>query len=357
MSTIITEDVKPEPHVRGSLRSHAAGESVRPLKVMRIIARLNVGGPAIHTILLTDRMDRVLYPTLLVTGVEGPSEGSMRYLAESLNVRPHVIPEMGREISWRDDVVALWKLIRLMRHEKPDVICTHTAKAGTLGRVAALIALAGRRKRIFHTFHGHVFHGYFTPRKTRIFLRIEQLLARVTDRLVAVTDTTCQELVEYGVAGEGRIAVIPLGFDLAPFHACGRFRGELRAELGLAPDALLLGIVARLVPIKRIDTFLAAVKQVRETYPNIHAAVVGDGELRSALEETARSLGVADAVHFTGFRTDLPRVYADLDLVVLSSVNEGLPVSIIEAMACGRVVVSTEVGGVPDLISDGETGY
>ena len=336
---------------------HSTSTTARPYKVMRIIARLNVGGPAIHTVLLTERMDKTHYETLLVTGIEGTTEGSMRYLADAAGIQPIVIPEMGREISWRDDFVALWKLIQLIRREKPDIIDTHTAKAGTLGRIAAIIALAGRRKRLFHTFHGHVFHGYFGPRKTRVFIRIEQVLASFTDRLIAVSEITKQELVQYKIATGDKISVIPHGLNLTPFLECSSYCGQFRAELGLDDDSILLGVVARLVPIKAIDLLLRAVAIVQQHHPSIRVAIIGDGELRESLEAHSVSLGLSEIVHFVGYRTDLPKIYADLDIVALSSLNEGLPVSIIEAMASGCTVVSTAVGGVPNLITDNVTGF
>ncbi len=326
-------------------------------KVFRIIGRLNVGGPAIHTVLLTDLLDAGRFQTRLITGVEGPTEGSMRYLAEERGVETTLIPEMSREISWRDDVVALVKLIALMRRERPDIIHTHTAKAGTLGRLAALIALPGRRKRVVHTFHGHVFHSYFSPRKTRFFIHIERMLARRTHRLIAVSERTKQELVAYKIAPEDKIDVIPLGLDLEPFAQCAQHRGELRRELGLSPDCLLVGLVARLVPVKDVATFLQSASCVASSAPNACFLIVGDGELREELEMQARALGLGAQVRFLGYRKDLARIYADLDIVALSSRNEGLPVSLIEAMASGCIVVSTAVGGVPDLIVEGETGF
>ncbi|HLV79695.1 MAG TPA: glycosyltransferase, partial [Chthonomonadaceae bacterium] len=247
--------------------------------------------------------------------------------------------------------------IALMRREKPDIIHTHTAKAGTLGRAAALLALPGRRKRLYHTFHGHVFSGYFGPRKTRMFLRIERFLGRYTDRLIAVSERTRDDLIAYRIAPAEKIAVVPLGLELDPFLEGARFRGELRRELCLPPDALLIGLVARLVPIKAIPDFLEAAAIVAERVPNAVFVIVGDGEMRQELEAQARALGLGARARFLGFRKDLPRLYADLDMVVLSSRNEGLPTSLIEAMASGCVVVSTAVGGVPDLIQEGETGY
>lgn len=326
-------------------------------KVVRIITRLNVGGPAIHTVLLTALLDPRQYRSVLVTGQEGPTEGSMRYLATERGVDLLVIPEVGREISWMDDLRALFKLIRLLRREKPDIVHTHTAKAGTLGRLAALVALFGRKTALYHTFHGHVFHSYFSPLKTRLFIMIERFLGLFTHRLIAVSERTKQELVEYGIAPADKIAVIPLGLDLDRFARCEQHRGELCRELGLPEGAILIGLVARLVPVKGVHHFLQAASRVLAEAPGTYFLIVGDGELRAELEAQAAELGLGQRVLFLGFRQDLSRIYADLDIVALSSLNEGLPVSLIEAMSSARVVVSTAVGGVPNLIRDGETGF
>lgn len=326
-------------------------------KVMRIIARLNVGGPAIHTVLLTDRLDTGRYRTRLVTGVVPPTEGNMQYLADERGIEPVIIPEMSREISWRDDLVALYKLIGLMLRERPDIVHTHTAKAGFLGRIAALLALPGRRKKLYHTFHGHVFHSYFSPRKTRAFIRIERFLARFSHRIIAVSERTRQELIEFGIASPDKIVVVPLGFDLEPFVNCARLRGELRTELGVSPQTVLVGIVARLVPVKNIPLFLQAASCIAERHENICFVIVGDGECRNDLEAQVQTLELEKHVRFLGYRRDLDRIYADLDIVTLTSHNEGLPVSIIEAMASGCVTIATSVGGVPDLIEDSVTGY
>ena len=326
-------------------------------KVLIIIARLNVGGPASHTIWLTDLLDSDRYQALLVSGQVGATEGDMGYMAAERGVIPLTLPELGREISWRDDARTLWKLMKIMRRERPDIIHTHTAKAGTLGRVAALAALPFRRKKLYHTFHGHVFHGYFSPRKTRAFIRIEQILGCFTHRLIAVSETTRRELTDYKIARPGKIVAIPLGLDLVPFLNCKQQRGALRAELGVTKEAALIGLVARLVPIKGVEFLLQAAKQICERHENVYFIIIGDGEMRQELEALAIALNLGDRARFLGFRQDLPALYADLDIVALSSLNEGLPVSLIEAMASGCVSVSTAVGGVPDLIEDGVTGF
>jgi len=323
------------------------------VKIVRVIARLNVGGPAIHVVLLSARLRAAGYETILVKGTEAPSEGDLVGFARELGVEPVVVPEFGREIRWWDDAIAFWKLLRLIRRERPDIVHTHTAKAGMLGRVAA--SLAGV-PLVVHTFHGHVFHGYFSPARTRLFVAIERWLARRTHRLVAVSERVRAEVLAHGVGRPERFHVVPVGLDLARFAECDPRRGELRRELGLSADAPLVGIVARLVPIKRHEVFLTAAAAVAGRLPACRFLVVGDGERRPELERIARELGLADRVRFLGWRRDLERIYADLDVAVLTSANEGSPVSLIEAMAAAVSVVGPRVGGVPDVVDDGTTG-
>ncbi len=319
---------------------------------MRVIARLNVGGPAIHVIRLTERLGPPRFESALVCGQIGPHEGDMSYLARAHGVRPIVIPALGREIAPLRDLSTLWRLWRLMRAYRPHVVHTHTAKAGFVGRVAARLAGV---PVVVHTFHGHVFHGYFGPVKTRLFIFLERFCARLSDRVLTVSDRLKEELTGYGIAPADRITVIPLGLDLAPFATTPRRAGALRRELGLSDATPLVGIVGRLVPIKNHRLFLEAATQVNAA---AHFVIVGDGECRADLEARAQALGLAERVHFLGWRDAdrLPAIYSDLDTLVISSDNEGTPVSIIEAMAAGAPVVSTAVGGVSDLIDDGRTG-
>lgn len=330
------------------------------MKIVSVIARLNVGGPAIHTILLTEALSREGWQTVLVKGVEGASEGDMMALAREKGVSPLVIPELGREISPLSDLKCLGRLLRLLWRERPEVVHTHTAKAGAMGRAAALLynllaRSAGRRPlKIFHTFHGHVFQGYFGPAKTRCFLAIERALARRSTAVITLSEGLKRELVALGIAPEERFRVIPLGLELKPFVE-GRV-GGLRGELGVGPEVPLVGWVGRLVPIKAVDQLLLAARIMNERLPQARLVLIGDGELRPELEAQARELGLSGVVHFLGFRFDLARLYPDLDVVALTSLNEGTPGSLIEAMAAGRSVVATRVGGVPDLIEDGRTG-
>jgi glycosyltransferase involved in cell wall biosynthesis len=324
------------------------------IKVIRVIARLNIGGPAIHTVLLTKGLDPQRFETLLVTGTEAPDEGSMRDWAAAQGVTPVIIPELSREISLLADLKVLFKLYLLFRREKPDLVHTHTAKAGFVGRLAAWLAGV---PTIVHTFHGHVFHSYFSPAKTRLFIFIERLLARLSDRIITVSPLQHQEIIGFGIASPQKAVIIPLGFDLQPFLACDHLRGRLRAELSLPEEIKLVGIVARLTGIKDHHLFLKTAALIQKRNHKVHFVVVGDGELRTELEQRAIDLGLGPTVHFLGWRQDLPAIYADLDLVVLTSRNEGTPVSLIEAQAAACPVVATAVGGVPDIVVDGQTGY
>ncbi len=321
------------------------------IRVLRVIARLNVGGPALHAALLTERLDPVRYHTQLVAGRESPGEANYLTLRGRSLENLSILPSLGREIG-AQDLIAFARLYRLVRKMRPHIVHTHTAKAGALGRLAARLAGV---PVVIHTYHGHIFQGYFPSLKTRLFLNTERWLARGTDRLLTVSEAVRQDLLRRGIGSPERLSVVPLGLDLDPLIQCEMVRGQLRAELGVG-DVPLVGIIARLVPIKRHEDFLAAATVVASRIPNCRFLVVGDGELRGRLEARSRELGLGGRVHFLGWRGDLPRIYADLDLVALSSANEGLPVSLIEAMAAGRPVVATRVGGVPDLVEHGVTG-
>ncbi len=325
------------------------------IKVLRIIARLNIGGPAIHVVLLNSHLNSGRFESLLVSGTENPGEGSMLDYALSHGVEPIIITEMVGEASLKPrDIIALLKLYRLIHKEQFALVHTHTAKAGFLGRVAARLAGV---PVVVHTYHGHVLHGYYSPFKSLLLRFMERALARITDRIVAVSEGVKRELVEYRIAPADKIAVIPLGFDLEPFLNSLSHRGQFRRELGLHDSAGLVGIVGRIFPIKNHRLFLDAAARVAAEEPDARFIIVGDGILRPEMEQHARALGISDRVIFTGWRRDLPRIYADLDVLVISSDNEGTTVSAIEAMASGCPVVATRVGGIPDLIDDGETGY
>ena len=340
------------------------------MKIVRIIARLNVGGPARHVAWLAEGQRRAGHETVLVAGVVPPGEEDMTYFAEALGVGVTRLAEMSREISPKD-AVTVWKLYRLLRRERPDVVHTHTAKAGTVGRVAGFLykwltpaALVGRPRRVrfVHTYHGHVFHSYYGRSKTRLFLWIERALARViTDRVVVISPQQYREIHETFRVGRARqFSVVPLGLDTTVFADSDLRRAPSRAALGVEDDStLLVGIVGRLTEVKNHRLFLEAAALYKKHYGARDAqegrrarfVVVGDGHLRLDLETHACALGLTDAdVTFTGTRHDPENVYAALDVVALTSLNEGTPLTLLEAMASARPVIATAVGGVVDLL-------
>jgi glycosyltransferase involved in cell wall biosynthesis len=322
--------------------------------VVRIIDRLNIGGPALHAVLTAEGLDRRRFRTVLVFGSVEPGEGDMGYLLDDLDIEYHVIPALGRELRpWRDLATTL-ELIKILRRERPRVVHTHKAKAGALGRLAALIA--GVPVRI-HTFHGHVFSGYFGAAKTKLFIAIERVLARRTTKLVALSQQLVEELsAQYRIAPADRFRVVPLGLDLEPLTRCQEHRGILRRELGVSDAVRLVGIVGRMVPVKDHATFVAAATLLAAKRPEVHFVFVGAGELEAEVRAQLAANGLSERAHLLGWRRDLPKIYADLDVVALSSVNEGTPVALIEAMAAGVPVVSTAVGGVADVLGHGARG-
>jgi glycosyltransferase involved in cell wall biosynthesis len=322
--------------------------------VARVIARLNIGGPAQHVVLLTAGLDRTRFATTLITGRVGETEGDFAETARARGVEPVVISELGRAIRPARDLAALFKLIRMFRHLRPDIVHTHTAKAGTLGRLAARVAGV---PLTVHTFHGHVLDGYFSPPVTRFFLMVERRLARTTDRIVAVSPRLRDQLLAMRIGRPDQVEVVPLGLDLGRFRQRPPTAPVLRASLCIAPGAPLLGSVGRLVPIKDLPTLFRAMATLEENGQPAHLVIVGDGEDRTALTRLAGELGLSTRVHFLGWRSDLETILNELDVVVCSSRNEGTPVALIEAMAAGVPVLSTEVGGVADLVTHGETGW
>lgn len=337
-----------------AVRGHAVErDPVQPVKIVRILGRMNIGGPAVHAVLLTHELSNKEFQSILVTGTIGRSEGDMLYLAARRGVKPVVIPELGREISLVDDVVALWKLCRFLARERPDIVHTHTAKAGTLGRIAALLA----RVRIrIHTFHGHVFHGYFGPVTTRLFIAIEQMLACFTTRIVAISQGQLADLSNrYRIASRNKFRVIPIGLDLDPLLRIPEGQTE-RGALNHDRD-VVIGFVGRLVPIKNPDLALQVFERLIRGHPGgdrYRLIVAGDGELRPVLERRAEQAGIGPQVVFAGWQDDLSRLYPRVDLVLLTSINEGTPVALIEAMAAARPFVAARVGGVADLMVGAE---
>jgi glycosyltransferase involved in cell wall biosynthesis len=321
-----------------------------PIRVLRVIARLNVGGPALHVTQLAAELDKRGYETTLVAGRVGEGEGSMEWAAEELGVKPVFVPELQREISPAADLPAIVELRRLIREHRPDILHTHTAKAGAVGRIAAALSGGARPKIVAHTFHGHVLRGYFSPWRTAFFRQLERNLARMSDALIAVSPEVRDDLVRLGIASEDKISVIRLGLDLeGRTSADAGARARIRADLGIPSERFVAGWLGRMTEIKRADDLLRAFALLRRRR-EADLVLVGDGPLRLRLEELAADLGVSGACHFVGYQSDVGAYLSAFDAIVLTSANEGTPVTLIEALAAGRPVVSTDVGGVRDVV-------
>lgn len=323
-----------------------------PVRVVRIQSRLTTGGPARQTLFLSDALRAHGFSTLLVTGRCEPMERDLFSEARAQGVRCVRIGVMHRGIHPFHDLAAVFRLWRLLRRERPHLVHTHTAKAGMLGRIAARLAGV---PIVVHTFHGHVFDGYFPRILSRAVVLVERVLARLADRLIVLSPRLRDAVVDrYRIAPASRVTMLPLGLDL---HALGEWplpRGWLRREAGWGTDDRVVGIVGRLAPIKDHALFLESAARLARRAPELHPrfAVIGGGSMAPALEARARELGLGGHVHFFGWRDDLRRVFGDLDLLALTSRNEGTPVAVLEAMAAGVPIAATCVGGVPDLLED-----
>ena len=336
------------------------------MKILRIIARLNVGGPARHVVWLTAGLNDNEFQSALIAGSVPAGEEDMAYFAEENGVRPIFIAEMSRELSLRD-IVSLFKVYREIKRFRPDVIHTHTAKAGTIGRTAAFFYrwfTAGvfvgrpRRIRVFHTFHGHVFHSYYGRWKTALFILIERFLAfAATDKIIVITPQQLDEINgRFKVGRRGQFEVVRLGIELGSFADGTEMRSRFRAAIAAADNEILVGLIGRLTEIKNIPMFLRAAELCRDDKSaegaRMRFIIVGDGHLRKNLEAETAHRGLGDSVLFLGNRDDIEEVYAGIDIVALTSTNEGTPLSLIEGMASARPVISTSVGGVKDLLGD-----
>ena len=333
-------------------------------RVLRILNRLIIGGPSKNAVFLSRYMQPG-FETLLVIGGKDEHEQDADGLAAEHEIIPHCIPEMKRAISFNDDWKAYQKLKKLIKEFKPDIVHTHAAKSGALGRLAARHCNV---PVIVHTFHGHVFHSYFSPLKTNFFIRAERYLAGFTDGIVAISEKQRHELAEkFRIAPAGKFHIVPLGLDLDPFteHQDEK-RKKFRSQYGIDEHTIAIGIIGRLVPIKNHRLFIQAIKKVTDqSAQKIKAFIIGDGESRASIETLAAESGIdfcgvgetdySKPLIFTSWRTDVDTVCAGLDIVCLTSLNEGTPVSLIEAQAAGKPVVSTRVGGIADVVLEGQS--
>ncbi|MEV0322475.1 glycosyltransferase [Streptomyces sp. NPDC050658] len=307
---------------------------------------MNVGGPALQVSTLMRKLDPERFDHRLFAGTVGPDEADyIDHCAPDVPVTR--IPALGRAVRPADDLRALAELTAAMRRFRPHIVHTHTAKAGTLGRVAA--AMAGVPARV-HTFHGHLLHGYFSPFKTRLVVHTERRLARRCDRLLSVGARVRDELLAAGIGQPQQYAVVPPGTTLPPPPE----RAEARRRLGLPAQGPVVAYVGRVTQIKRPDRFLEVAREVRRAVPDAVFAVCGEGGEQAALTETS---GLGSALCLLGWRSDVETVYAAADVVLLTSDNEGMPLSLIEAGLAGVPAVATNVGSVAEVVRDRETGF
>ena len=332
-------------------------EAAEPIRVLRVIARLNMGGPAIHVTNLAAGLETRGYHTTLVAGSLARGEDSMAFLAERLGVTVVDVPELQREISTVNDARSVRRITAIIREERPHILHTHTAKAGAIARAAALLAGAARPPIVVHTFHGHVFKGYFGPWRTAFFRQVERALARHSDVLVAVSPEVRDELVAQGIAPGDKFAVVRLGIPLAERLGDETAGLDYRRLYGIPASAFVVGWVGRMTGVKDAGAVLEIVRAARELGVDAVLVMVGDGPDRDGLEQLAHDLGIARSAYFVGYQPEVAGYYRLFDTFLLPSVNEGTPVSAIEALASGTPVVATRVGGVPDVVRDGVDGF
>jgi glycosyltransferase involved in cell wall biosynthesis len=335
-------------------------------RILRIINRLNLGGPTFNVAYLTKFLSPE-YETMLVAGMIDESEASSEFILHDMGLKPVYIPEMYREINLVKDVRAYFKLKRIIHEFQPDIVHTHAAKAGALGRMAASSCHV---PVILHTFHGHVFHSYFSNLKSNVFINIERQLAKRSTRLIAISKNQKRELSEkFRICSAEKIEIIPLGFDLGKFSRdVEQKRKKFRSHYLIDDDETVIAIVGRIVPVKNHKLFLLALKNVlTRTNKRIRAFIIGDGEDRGAIEEAARALQIdfsdfilekkKTTLTFASWVKEIDEVYSGSEIVALTSLNEGTPVSIIEALAANKAVVTTDVGGIRDIVIDKKNGF
>jgi glycosyltransferase involved in cell wall biosynthesis len=354
-------------HLRAQDRNDLDGTPhgiVGRMRVARIITRLNIGGPAIQAINLSSRLSAFGIETLLIHGSVADAEGDMDYLLERADPQPstlHVL-DLQRRMMPLKDARAWWSIFRALCRFRPHIVHTHMAKAGALGRLATIAynRTVGRRRpaRMVHTYHGHVLEGYFGAAATAAFVGIERRLAAATDCLIAVSPRVRDSLViQHRIGNPEQYRIVPLGFELEQFSAIDdEDRMRARVQLHISKHACVITTVGRLTPIKDHATFLETAARIAHEVPTALFLIAGDGELRALLEAHTSALGIRDRVHFLGWRRDLDILYAATDVFVLSSLNEGTPVALIESLAAGCPAVSTDVGGVRDVISSPAVG-
>jgi len=334
-------------------------------KILRIINRFNLGGPTYNAAYLTKYISSD-FETILVGGVKEEAEGSSEYIVRNMGIEPVVIPEMQRSLNPSYDLKAYRKISKIIKKFKPDIVHTHASKAGTVGRLAAI---RNKVPIIVHTFHGHVFHSYFGSSKTNFFINIEQGLANQCSKIIAISDKQKEELSEiYKIAPPEKFEVIPLGFDLQRFREdISERRKNFRDKYFIGDDEITIGLIGRLAPVKNHELFLRAIKIAsQKTDKKIRAFVIGDGELMNNLTGLCKKINLdytkafngsaqKATVTFTSWIKAIETAYPGLDIIAMTSLNEGTPVSLIEAQAANKAIISTNVGGIENIVIGGKT--
>ena len=329
------------------------------VRIARIISRLNLGGPARQILASDPLLQERGHEVRLFAGQPEPGEGDLFEAAQREGLDCVRVPGLKRGIAPASDWRARRFLTRELKAFRPEVVHTHASKAGALGRPAAQ---RGTQARSVHTFHGHVLEGYFPEAISKRLIALEQKLARTTDRIVCVSHATADDLVRLGVCTEERITVVPTGVQRDPLLSIGRPhgpKGELRELLEVGSEAVIVGVVGRLAEVKRVDLALEVFTLLAERYADLHVVFVGDGDQRGHLERLRAALPESqrERVHLLGAVSDLLPIWADVDVLLMTSRTEGLPVAVIEAAAAGIPTCATSVGGLPELVAHERTGF
>jgi glycosyltransferase involved in cell wall biosynthesis len=331
--------------------------NTQQIKVLRIINRFNVGGPVYNVTYLSKYLPDN-YETKLVGGCVTESEYDARYILRHHGISAEILPSMSRKINLLGDIRTLFQLMRIIKTFKPDIVHTHASKAGILGRIAGRLMGV---PVIVHTYHGHVFHGYFHPIINRMVVFIERLLGKFSTMIITISSAQHAEIIDkYRIVPSKKACIIPLGFDLSRFEASKVNRESIRLEYNLKPHQTAVAIVGRLAPIKNHHLFIDAAALTHKKYPeDFMFYIVGDGKLRESLEAYVAENypGLVNSIVFKSWVTDMTECYPAMDIVCLTSFNEGTPVSLIEAQSSCIPVISTNVGGVKDIIDVNQTGF
>jgi glycosyltransferase involved in cell wall biosynthesis len=333
-------------------------------KILRIINRFNLGGPTYNAAYLSKYMPDE-FQTMLIGGAKDETEANSEYIINNLGLNATILQEMKREINISKDIIAFQKLTSIIKEFKPDIVHTHASKAGALGRYAAYRCGV---PIIVHTFHGHVFDAYFGKPKAEFYKFLEKKLAKITTKIIAISENQKQDLVhKYNICPENKVEIIKLGFDLARFQQnILEKRLDFRSKYLVKDDEIAIAITGRLVPVKNHSLFLNVIAQVSKlTTKKIRFFIVGDGEDRQKIEEKAKLLNIdfvdfnqeprSAILTFTSWIKDVDVVNAGVDIVALTSLNEGTPVSLIEAQASGKPIISTNVGGISNVVVENKT--